>query len=366
MTAARIQGVIRDEIAALSAYHVQDATGMVKLDAMENPFAWPETLQAELASRLASASLNRYPDATAKRLKQAVRSAMNIPAGLDILLGNGSDEIIQIVAMAAAKPGAKVLSVEPAFVMFKMIATYCAMDYVGVPLHAENFALDTQALLAAIKTHQPAVTFIAYPNNPTGNLFDRNAIRQILQASSGVVVIDEAYFAFSTESFLDEILAHPNVVLMRTLSKLGLAGLRLGMLIGAPAWIAEFDKVRLPYNINCLTQEAAILALERIAVFRQQTDEIVRQRRLMASALDHVLGQVTGAARFASEANFILIRIPGANAIFEQLKLRKVLVKNTSQAHPLLRDTLRITIGSAPENEQFLQALTDIIETPHA
>lgn len=226
--------IIRPEIRALSSYHVQNAAGMIKLDAMENPFAFPEALRGGLAQALATASLNRYPPAGAEALKSEIRAAMHIPDGLDILLGNGSDEIIQLIAMAVAKPGAGLLSVEPAFVMFKMIATFCGLNYIGVPLRAD-FSLDQGAILAAIDREQPALTFIAYPNNPTGNLFDRVAVHEIIAATGqygGLVVIDEAYFAFSPESFLDEIATHPNAVLMRTVSKLGLAGIRLGMLIG--------------------------------------------------------------------------------------------------------------------------------------
>jgi histidinol-phosphate aminotransferase len=358
--------IIRDEIAALAAYHVQDAAGYIKLDAMENPFALPASLKAGLAEHLAAASVNRYPDPAATELIEVVREAMQIPNDLDILLGNGSDEIIQIMAMACARPGAKVLSVEPAFVMFKMIATFCGMEYVGVPLNTADFAIDTMAMLRAIETHQPALTFIAYPNNPTGNLFDRDAIRQIIKASSGLVVIDEAYFAFSSKSFLDEIGQYPNAVLMRTVSKLGLAGARLGMLIGRREWIAQFDKVRLPYNINCYTQAAATYLLRHVGKFREQTNTLMAERATLALALDKLVARLPGAKRFNSEANFILVRLPNAANVFAALKANKILVKNTSQAHPLLHDTLRITIGSPPENAALIAALTSILETQYA
>ncbi|MBL8512228.1 MAG: aminotransferase class I/II-fold pyridoxal phosphate-dependent enzyme, partial [Betaproteobacteria bacterium] len=234
--------IIRDDIRALSSYPVAKAEGYIKLDAMENPYPFPPHLQAGLALALSQAALNRYPDAAGDALKTELRHAMRIPDGLDILLGNGSDEIIQLIALASAKPGAALLSVEPAFVMFKMIATFCGLRYVGVPLRPD-FSLDTDAMLAAVRNEQPAVTFIAYPNNPTGNLFDRASIQAIIlatQAYGGLVVIDEAYFAFSSASFMDEVATHPNVVLMRTVSKLGLAGLRLGLLVGRREWLNEF------------------------------------------------------------------------------------------------------------------------------
>ena len=351
--------VIRPEIFALSSYHVQNATGLIKLDAMENPFAFPESLRAGLSHVLATASLNRYPSAGGEDLKKAIRHAMDVPEGLDILLGNGSDEIIQLIAMAVAKPGARLLSVEPSFVMFKMIAIFCGLGYVGVPLQAD-FSLDQAALLGAIKREQPAVTFIAYPNNPTGNLFDRASIREVIVAArehSGLVVIDEAYFAFSRESFLDEIAQHPNAVLMRTVSKLGLAGIRLGMLIGRSEWLVQFDKLRLPYNINVLTQVAAVYALTHYDELLRQAEWLKTERARLASHLD----RIHGIARFPSDANFILIRVADAVQTFERLLSRKILVKNTSASHALLANTLRLTVGTPAENDTLIAALQDSI-----
>jgi histidinol-phosphate aminotransferase len=349
--------IIRPEIRALGAYHVQHANGFIKLDAMENPFPFPEPLRAGLADALSEASLNRYPSAGADELKNDIRSAMQIPAELDILLGNGSDEIIQIIATAVAKPGAKLLSIEPSFVMFKMIAAFCGLQYVGVPLRAD-FSLDVAAVLAAIKRERPAVTFIANPNNPTGNLFDRASIVEILDAAravGGLVVIDEAYFAFSHSSYLSEIAQHTNAVLMRTVSKLGLAGIRLGILIGRRTWLAEFEKIRLPYNINALTQAAARYAMQHYQAFSAQAETIKSERSRVAAALD----RIRGIERFPSEANFILIRMADARQSFDHLLSRKILVKNTSASHPLLANTLRLTIGSPIENDALINALQD-------
>ena len=332
---------------------------MIKLDAMENPFAFPEPLRAGLAQALASASLHRYPPAGAEELKSAICRAMRIPAGLDILLGNGSDEIIQLIAMATANPGARLLSVEPAFVMFKMIATFCGLQYIGVPLHSD-FGLDQPALLAAIERERPAVTFIAYPNNPTGNLFDRESIREIIAAAGqhgGLVVIDEAYFAFARQSFLNEIAEYPNAVLMRTVSKLGLAGIRLGILIGRAAWLVQLDKLRLPYNINALTQAAASFAMLHYDALLAQTEILKAERARLAGALDRI-AQIQ---RFPSEANFILIRVPNASYTFERLVSRKILVKHTGPSHPLLTNTLRVTVGKPAENDAFIAAIQDSI-----
>lgn len=347
--------IIRPEIQALAAYHVQNAAGMVKLDAMENPFAFPADLRAGLAEALANASLNRYPSAGAEELKASIRAAMKIPAELDVLLGNGSDEIIQLIALACAKPDTALLSVEPAFVMFKMIATFCGLRYVGVPLRAD-FSLDVDALIVAIKREKPAITFIAYPNNPTGNLFERAGVLAALEAANeygGLVVIDEAYFAFAAESFLDEIAPFPNVVLMRTVSKLGLAGIRLGILIGRRDWLNEFDKLRLPYNINALTQAAGHFAMRHYDALLAQTAVLRLERARVRGAL----AQLPGIAVFPSEANFVLVRVPDAGKTFAGLRSRRILVKNTSKSHPLLADTLRITVGTPDENNALIDAL---------
>ncbi len=351
--------MIRADIAQLSAYHVQAAAGMVKLDAMENPYDLPADVKPALHAALAEVALNRYPSPAAEALKQGLREAIGIDAEYEIMLGNGSDEIIQIIATACAslKAGepATMLSVEPAFVMFKMIALYAKMQYVGVQLQAD-FSIDVPAMLQAIDSHRPAVTFIAYPNNPTGNLFadaDLDAIITAADKIGGLVVIDEAYFAFSSRTYLGEIGGYANVVLMRTVSKLGLAGLRLGMLIGAAHWLTEFEKVRLPYNINVYTQAAGLVACEFYASFTAQAALIVRDRQLFSVAL----AAIDGVTVFASEANFLLVRVADSLALFDYLCSRKVLVKHTGAGHPLMRNTLRITVGSQSENAQVVAAI---------
>jgi histidinol-phosphate aminotransferase len=346
--------IVRDEVRAISAYHVPDSRGLVKLDAMENPYGLPPELSAEIASLSAQAALNRYPDPAATALKAALRNSMGVPDGMDVLLGNGSDELIQIVALAVNRPGAVLVSVEPSFVMFRMVATFTGIRHVGVPL-ASDFSLDVPRLLSAIAEHGPAVTFLAYPNNPTGNLFDAGAIRGVIEASPGLVVVDEAYHAFAGKSFVPELSRYPNLLVMRTLSKLGLAGLRLGLLIGRPEWLSELDKLRLPYNVNVLTQLIAARVLERRDVLDAQAAAIRAERaRLFAS-----LQSVPGARAFPSDANFILFRVPRAEAVFSGLKARGVLIKNLSNSHSSLSDCLRVTVGTPEENDQFLAALKE-------
>jgi len=346
------ESIIRDEVLALTAYHVPESAGMIKLDAMENPYALPAPLRAEIAKLVEQAALNRYPDPSAARLRARLREAMEVPAGADILIGNGSDELIQTLMLACARSGAVVLGVEPSFVMFRLIADFCGMRFVGVPLDAA-FELDLDRLLDAIAQHRPALIVLAYPNNPTGNLYDEAAIGRILQAAPGLVLIDEAYHAFAGRSFMSRLAEHPNLLVMRTLSKLGLAGLRLGMLAGAPAWLRHLDKVRLPYNVNVLTQLIAERVLQHRDVLAEQAAGIKAERARMFEALQ----ALPGVRAFASAANFILFRVPDANDTFRGLKARGILIKNLDGSHSALADCLRVTVGTPDENGRFLEAL---------
>jgi len=343
--------IVRPEILRLLPYHVPSSSGMIKLDAMENPYSLPETLRL-----VTTISANRYPDSNSVLLKSSLRETMEIPMGMDIMLGNGSDEIIQIVALALAKPGAALMSVEPAFVMFRMIATYTKMKYIGISLKA-NFSLDLDLMLTAITKHQPAVIFIAYPNNPTGNLFDVEAVSRIIESAPGIVVVDEAYHAFAGSSFMDRLSEYPNLLLMRTLSKLGLAGLRLGFLAGRPKWLMQLEKVRLPYNVGTLTQEVARKILQYPDILQQQVDAIKAERAVMSKCL-HALD---GVEIFPSDANFILFRVNEASQVFSRLKQRNILIKNLDGSHPLLKNCLRVTIGTPDENEKFIRALQKCI-----
>jgi histidinol-phosphate aminotransferase len=354
--ASNREAIIRDEIRALAAYHVPDSSGMVKLDAMENPYDLPEDVRRKIADLVANAHINRYPDAAATALKARLRGALGLPSGSELILGNGSDELIQMLMMATAKPGAKVLSVEPTFVMFRMIASYCRMGYVSVPL-APDFSLDVERMLIAIEEHQPALVFIAYPNNPTGNLFDAGAVERIVRAAPGLVVVDEAYHAFAGRTFMNRIGEFDNLLVMRTLSKSGLAGLRLGFLAGARDWLGEIDKVRLPYNVGVLTQLVAEEALKHCSLLDSQAAAIRAERTRLADALRGTPGTTV----YPSDANFILFRVDDAARVFAALKQRRVLVKNLHGSHPALTGCLRVTVGTPGENDRFIAALRECV-----
>lgn len=356
---SRVGALLRTEVLALSAYHVQPSSGYIKLDAMENPYAWPADMVDDWLEVLRAAKPNRYPDPAADELKATLRVAGGVPDSAAIMLGNGSDELIQIVLMAIASHDACVLAPEPTFVMYRQLAQSLGLRYVGATLRESDFALDMDAMRRAIGEHRPAVVFLAYPNNPTGNAFATADLLEILRIAPGLVVIDEAYAPFADDSFMPRLAEFDNLLVMRTLSKLGLAGLRLGYLAGHPAWINQLDKLRLPYNINELTQLTVRFALSRSAVFDRQVTDIRRDRAKLMSSLR----AFPAVKVYPSQANFITFRLLKRNAgeVFGLLKQAGILVKNLDPAGGLLQNCLRITVGTPVENERFLSALGYIL-----
>jgi histidinol-phosphate aminotransferase len=362
MTDNRLQALIarwiRADVRNMTAYHVADAAHMVKLDAMENPYGWPHDMQEDWLTVLRKVALNRYPDPTAKAVKNQLRDVMEVPPDAAVILGNGSDELIQLIAMAVADAGRTIVAPEPGFAMYRLIATAVGMRYQGVAL-TPDFSLDMPAIRAAIDAVQPAVIFLAYPNNPTGNLFAEADMREIIETAPGLVVVDEAYHVFAGHTFMDLLTDYANLLVMRTVSKMGLAGLRLGILAGAPAWIAELEKLRLPYNINVLTQASVEFALAYSDVLTEQAERIRADR----DSLYQALTQLLGITAYPSDANFILFRTGNgrATAIFEGLRERGVLIKNLHGSHPALHDCLRVTVGTEDENAAFLNALMALL-----
>ena len=348
-------GRIRADVQSMHAYAVQDSRGLIKLDAMENPHRLPPALQAALGERLGALALNRYPGDRTADLQRALAAHAAMPEGFALMLGNGSDELISLLAMACDLPGAAILAPLPGFVMYAMSAQLQGLRFVGVPLTAD-FELDLNAMLAAIEREKPAIVYLACPNNPTANLWDDAVIERIVEAQGaqgGLVVIDEAYQPFAGRSYIDRVARHGHVLLMRTLSKFGLAGVRLGYLMGPAALVAEIDKLRPPYNISVLNCECALFALEHAEVFAEQAADIRRER----GRLFEGLARLPGVKTWPSEANMILVRVPDAARSFDGLRERGVLVKNVSKMHPLLANCLRLTVGTADENTQMLAAL---------
>ncbi len=352
---------IRQDVQSMHAYAVQDSAGLLKMDAMENPHRLPPELQAELGRRLGAVAINRYPGARLDDLKSALHDHAAPPVGWSLMLGNGSDELISLLALACDVPGASILAPVPGFVMYAMSAQLQGLAFHGVPLTAD-FELDEPAMLAAIAAHKPAILYLAYPNNPTGTLWDQAVIERLIAAQGaqgGLVVMDEAYQPFAARSWIDSVRAapekHRHVLVMRTLSKFGLAGVRIGYMLGDAALIAEIDKVRPPYNISVLNAECALFALEHADLFAAQAADIRAQRaRLLIE-----LGALPGVTPYPSEGNMILVRVPDAAKIFAGMKARGVLIKNVSALHPMLANCVRLTVGSADQNTQMLTALKE-------
>jgi len=342
----------RDDVRATNAYPVQSAEGLVKLDVMENPFRLSAELQRKLGERLGAVAINRYPAEGTQRLAAALARHAGMPEGCAITLGNGSDELITMLGMACAKPGTVVLAPTPTFVMYEISARYQGQRFVGVPLRAD-FELDGPAMLAAIREHRPTIIYLSYPNNPTGNLWDAAVIEQIVAAAPGLVVMDEAYQPFADSDSMALMQRHPHVLIMRTMSKFGLAGVRIGYLIGNEALIHEVDKVRPPFNVSVLNAEAGLFALEHADVYAAQAAELRAQRERVFAALR----AMPGVEPYPSQGNMILARVADAAKTFAAMKARGVLIKNSSAAHPALANCLRITIGSADENTAMLAAL---------
>ena len=345
--------LVRPEVLAMSAYPVADSAGMVKLDAMENPYPLPPAMRRELGARLAEVALNRYPEPNPRALCELIKRRMGVPTGMDVLLGNGSDDLIQIITLALAKPGAVLMYPAPTFVMYSMNATFTGMKAMAVPLR-EDFSFDPDAFIAQMRAQNPAVVFLAYPNNPTGVLYPDSAVRKVIEAAPGLVVVDEAYHVFAGKTFMTELPKHENLVVLRTVSKLGLAGIRLGYLAGRPQWLREFNKVRQVYNVNVLTEAAATFVLERLDVLEAQAAEIKAER----SRLGDALRKMPGVTVFPSEANFFLLRVRDAAKTYEGLKKQGVLVRNL---HPGLANCLRVTVGTPDENRILLNALKEAL-----
>lgn len=346
--------ILRPELANMQAYQVPDASGLIKLDAMENPYAFPEALKQQWLEELKSVELNRYPNPHAAELKKTFQQAFSLSPKLELMFGNGSDELIQLLIMAVAKAGTSILTVTPSFSMYKLIAEYVGVNAVEVPLQQDSFALQMDLLLAQMQTHQPAVIFLACPNNPTGTLWPQDQVEEIIKQATGLVVIDEAYAPFASYSMMSLVEQYPHALMMRTVSKMGLAGLRLGWMLGDPQWMDELNKMRLPYNINALTQASANFSLQNIAVFNKQAKQICQQREILSTAMR----SMPDLQVFPSEANFILFKVLSGTAqhVFENLLNNKIIIKNVSNNH-LLENCLRVTVGTEEENQAFIKAL---------
>jgi len=343
--------MIRSDIRSLNAYHVPDSSGLIKLDAMENPYSLPDDLRGEWSQLLSASNINRYPDADMLDLRQRIAQREGVDAD-QVLIGNGSDEIIQMLLMAADQGACAVP--KPTFVMYETIAKWLKRPVASMPLK-KDFSLDAMAFLNMCAREKVSLAFLACPNNPTGNMWPRKDVQQIADNFRGMLIIDEAYGPFADQTYSDMV--GRNVLLMRTFSKLGMAGLRLGYLLGDASLITDLNKVRLPYNINSLTQLSASFFLDHYAIFEEQAAKICLERERMSVAL----ATLKNVSAFPSQANFLLLRVADANAVFDGLKEHGILIKNLHAKGSLLEGCLRVTIGLPEENDRFVNALKELI-----
>ena len=345
-----IEQWLRSDIKNIDAYHVPVSKDMIKLDAMESPFGVPEDLKVEFLKCIEQSEVNRYPEADPSPLKDTLRSLMDIPDEFGILLGNGSDELIQLLALACSKDDL-IMSFEPSFVMYELVSKYVNLEYFGVQLDS-NFDINLNDALLIIEREKPKIIFIAYPNNPTGNCFDYDAIIEIIKSTNSMVILDEAYYAYSDKSFLSEISNFPNLLVLRTISKIGFAGLRLGLLIGDQETIAQLNKLRLPYNINALTQTSANFLLQDKQRIINNAQIIIEERR----RLSHELSLFSKFKVYPSQTNFILVHSEDAHSLHTALKENGILIKGFPKGSKL-SDFIRISVSEPVENNILIDAI---------
>lgn len=352
-----LKQLFTDKIQEMQPYQVQSSGGMIKLDAMELPYKLPDEMRQALGTMLSMTNIHRYPNSQSTSLAAKIKTCFELPSDCEVLFGNGSDELIQIILMAVARPGATVLSPVPSFVMYEHTANLLGMPFVGVDLNAD-FTLNEDAFLAAVEQYQPAVIFLAYPNNPTGNTLDKLFIERVLARAPGLVVVDEAYGAYAQDSAADLLEKYNRLVVIRTLSKIGFAGIRLGYLAAQPSLEKQFEKVRMPYNINVLTQATARFMLDQMGYIDTCIDKVKKQKERQYNWFKAHPKIET----FESQTNFLLIRVQEADKVFTTLRDDyKILVKNLHGVHPVLENVLRITVGRRKENSKLREALVRIL-----
>lgn len=350
-----IETLIRKDVLEQPGYRVDTTSCPIKMDAMESPFTIPAHLQEELSEEMKKVFLNRYPEPGAPMIRKKFAQHYGIDTDM-IMVGNGSDELIQTLCTALLDSSSAVIVPLPTFVMYRIIAINTGRTVIEVPLDGA-FDLDMEAILKQIAMKSPVLTFLCYPNNPTGNCFSMDKIKTIIEKSQGIVVIDEAYGSFSGHTLLPWLKKYDNLVILKTLSKVGLAAIRIGFLIGAPHLIHELDKVRLPYNINSLSEVTAGFYLDHIDLFLDQTKEIIKSREELFDALT----KIDGIKPYPSKTNFIFFSCDfDTDRVYSSLVQEGILIKNLNSPG-VLKNCMRVTIGTRKENKEFLRAFKKVI-----
>lgn len=355
MATVNLEDLVKSKVKALKAYHVENFDCEIKLHANENSFPPPAEILDLFQDTFRTFQLNRYPDPSSQKLKAALSHRLSVPPS-HLAVGNGSDELIALLLQIFCDAGDTVAFPDPTFAMYSIIAR-------GMGLKAQTFPLDdrwdfaAEPFLEMLEEHQAKIVFLSYPNNPTGNCFSHAEIQKVIERFQGITVVDEAYYDFARRTFLDQLKAHNNLVVLRSLSKIGLAGLRVGYGIADPVIIEQINKIRLPYNSNTVSQELSAKLLEHFEPVQKQIDLILEQRDWLAQAL----AQVPGLQVFPSDSNFILFRVErNSEDVFNRLVEKGILIRDLS-SHPRLKNCLRVTVGTHEENAEFVTQIKAIL-----
>ena len=355
MSQINLMDLVCEKIKSLKAYHVETVENGIKLHANENPYPPSPELLKKILARFEKLNLNRYPDPDCKTLKEAISTRIGVPTN-QLVIGNGSDELIQNLMQVFCNEGDTIAFPDPTFAMYAITAKGMGLKVHTFPLN-DNWDFKVTPLIEKLNASHARIVFISYPNNPTGNCFSRTEIQKLVENFEGIVVLDEAYYDFSGQSFLSQMKDHNNLVILRSLSKIGLAGLRVGYGIFPSTLVNEINKVRLPYNSNSISQIGATELMNNFETVQKQINSIKEERTRL---LDE-LAKIKSITAFPSDANFILFKAShDGESIYRNLIKNGVLVRNLG-AHPRLKNCMRVTIGTKAENDQFLNRLTKAI-----
>ena len=351
MSRVNLMELVRGNVNSLKAYQVENLDEGIKLHANENPYPLSPELLKKIFQRLEELELNRYPDPDCRKLKQAIANKTGaLPE--QIIIGNGSDELIQYLMQVLCGEGDTIAFPDPTFAMYGITAQCLGLKSVNFPLN-DNWDFEAQSALEVLEKHNARLVFISYPNNPTGNCFSDQEIQKLIEQFEGIVVLDEAYHDFAGKSFLNQMEKHNNLVVLRSLSKIGLAGLRVGYGIFPVELAEQINKVRLPYNSNTVSQWVATELLNDFTHVQNQIQSIIEERNRLIDELSKVPDIIA----YPSNSNFILFQAPrGGEKLFNELKNNGTLLRNLN-AHPRLKNCLRVTVGTKQENDQFLDQL---------
>ncbi|MCD4812119.1 histidinol-phosphate transaminase [bacterium] len=353
----KINEWIRPEVRGLQPYVPEAAGPQIRLDANESPFDIPEDMKQEISKIFMEHSWNRYPDPECRELKKAVAHYEGV-AEENIVLGNGSDEIIRDLQVCFGGQGTRTVFPTPTFAMYRLLTISLGGTPVGVRLR-DDWSLDKENLLKEMETENSRILFIASPNNPTGNAFDVGMLEEIVQATDGLVVVDEAYRLFGTQTMVPKLAAYPNLVVLNTYSKsMSAAGIRIGYLLGHEKIVNIINRVRLPYNLDAFAQVVALKTMENVGLWKANAKLIVSERERMAG----ILRPLEGVVVYPSQSNFLLIQVPDAEAVKDQLARNNIAVRGFPKTEGL-SDCLRVTIGTVEENNVFLDRIQKVLQS---